>query len=294
MEDAIKRYRKAVSRKLIEQKKSSSMRSSALCSTPKEKLTKKSRSCKRTRETRSTLRGTMCSAQLSPADREKRTALRKQLHDDQSRYSAASTLRLRVVNNEKPHETNVLKVGDHRMKLGTVTPGVPVVLSAAFERKCRRLDGAAAALWPNGSLDPHHPLTARVIVNRIWQFRMGRGIVGTPNDFGTLGERPTHPELLDWLASEFVRSSWSVKALDRKIVLSSTYRQAATAMRANRQSMRQQALLADEPAAAGRRSHPRCVLSVSGMLNGKTGGPPIRTPIEKEIYDIIFTEYGAR
>ena len=72
---------------------------------------------------------------------------------------------------------------------------------------------------------PAHPLTARVIVNRIWQGHFGRGIVGTPNDFGLQGERPTHPDLLDWLASEFVRQGSSIKAMHRLIVTSAAYRQ---------------------------------------------------------------------
>lgn len=71
--------------------------------------------------------------------------------------------------------------------------------------------------------DPTNPLTARVMANRIWQWHFGKGIVSTPNDFGRRGERPTHPELLDWLASRFVESGWSIKTLHRLILLSSTY-----------------------------------------------------------------------
>jgi hypothetical protein len=74
---------------------------------------------------------------------------------------------------------------------------------------------------------PDHPLTARVMVNRVWQHHFGRGIVGTPSNFGLRGEGPTHPELLDWLAHEFVQGGWSVKALHRLIVLSKTYQMAS-------------------------------------------------------------------
>ena len=74
---------------------------------------------------------------------------------------------------------------------------------------------------------PDHPLTARVIVNRLWQHHFGRGIVRSPNNFGLQGDRPTHPELLDWLASEFVAGGWRLKPLHRLIVLSSAYRQAS-------------------------------------------------------------------
>jgi hypothetical protein len=72
-----------------------------------------------------------------------------------------------------------------------------------------------------------NPLTARVMVNRIWQHHFGKGIVETPNDFGRMGAAPSHPELLDWLATEFVRQGWSVKAMHRLMLTSSTYQQAS-------------------------------------------------------------------
>ncbi len=75
--------------------------------------------------------------------------------------------------------------------------------------------------------DPKHPLTARVMVNRIWQQHFGKGLVKTPNDFGTRGLKPTHPELLDHLATQFIRAGWSIKAMHRLILLSATYQQAA-------------------------------------------------------------------
>src|SRR5207244_453437 len=72
--------------------------------------------------------------------------------------------------------------------------------------------------------DPKNPLPARVMVNRIWQHHFGHGIVRTPNDFGVRGERPTHPELLDYLASQFIQSGWSIKAMHRMIMLSHAYK----------------------------------------------------------------------
>ena len=74
---------------------------------------------------------------------------------------------------------------------------------------------------------PDNPLTARVMVNRVWQYHFGRGIVGTPNDFGVMGDEPTHPELLDWLADRFVDDGWPLKTLHRLIVLSNTYQTSA-------------------------------------------------------------------
>ena len=74
-------------------------------------------------------------------------------------------------------------------------------------------------------VQPEHPLTARVLVNRIWHYHFGRGLVASPSDFGYNGERPSHPELLDYLASEFVARGWSIKKLQKLILLSATYQQ---------------------------------------------------------------------
>jgi hypothetical protein len=112
-----------------------------------------------------------------------------------------------------------------------VEPGFPTVLGGQAARaetppRAPRSTGrrSALALW---IASPDNPLTARVIVNRIWQHHFGAGLVATANDFGRLGERPSHPELLDWLASRFVRDGWSIKALHRLIMTSATYRQDA-------------------------------------------------------------------
>jgi len=121
-----------------------------------------------------------------------------------------------------------------------------------------------------------HPLLARVLVNRVWMHHFGRGIVGTPGDFGALGERPTHPELLDWLASDFMTHGWKLKRLHKLIMLSTAYRQS---------SVRTPGLDAIDPdnRLYGRRSIVRldaeqfrdAVLASSGKLNGKMFGPPV-------------------
>ncbi len=127
--------------------------------------------------------------------------------------------------------THVLALGDYRKPQGEVTPGFPAFLGAsepaiAIPPAGEHTSGRRAAL-ANWLCRPDHPLTARVIVNRVWQHHFGVGIVATPNDFGAMGEPPTHPELLDWLAVEFVESGWSLKTLHKLIVTSATYQQSS-------------------------------------------------------------------
>jgi len=112
-----------------------------------------------------------------------------------------------------------------------VQPGFPLFLSEAEPSLPEELDEgqstgrrSALAAWMT---DPNHPLTARVIVNRLWQHHFGRGIVATPNDFGMQGDPPTHPDLLDWLAVELVESGWSLKHMHRLMVTSATYCQSS-------------------------------------------------------------------
>lgn len=119
-----------------------------------------------------------------------------------------------------------------------------------------------------------HPLTARVLVNRIWQHHFGTGIVSTPSDFGKNGAAPSHPKLLDWLAQELVASGWSIKALQRRILTSTTWRQASTPNADGLQRDSDTRLLWRFPprrlAAEAIRD---CLLSVSGELNQRAGGP---------------------
>jgi hypothetical protein len=113
---------------------------------------------------------------------------------------------------------------------------------------------------------PQNPLTARVLVNRVWQGYFGEGLVATPNDFGLAGARPANPELLDWLAGEFVRGGWSMKKLHRLVATSATYRQSARLPRRLSAEQLRDALLA-----------------VSGLLTNKAGGPPVWPDLPPEI-----------
>ena len=136
-----------------------------------------------------------------------------------------------------PTPVHILYRGEHRNPGSPVGPGVPSVLSEGIEpydleplewSSGRRL---ALAKW---LVQPSHPLTARVMVNRVWQHYFGRGIVQSEGNFGRTGSPPTHPELLDWLAVEFVERGWSLKALHRLILTSTAYRQSSLLDETNR------------------------------------------------------------
>jgi hypothetical protein len=129
-------------------------------------------------------------------------------------------------------------------------------------------------------VDGRNPLTARVLVNRIWQQYFGLGLVRTAEDFGVRGEMPTHPELLDYLATELVDSKWDLKKLHRRIVLSATYRQAATATPAKLERDPENRLLARGPRLRLTAEMVRDnALAVSGLLFEKVGGESVR-PVE--------------
>jgi hypothetical protein len=234
---------------------------------------------------------------LTPAERRKRAAWRAQIHALQAQMPPPPAHAWTVRDEKKIPPTYVLVRGDPKKKGIEVQPAFPRVLTLAErgkgnsgkEERAVRLDRIALARWLS---QPDHPLTARVMVNRIWQHHFGRGLVATPNDFGTRGEPPTHPELLDWLAGEFVSHGWSVKHVHRLILLSSAYRQAGRAANpAAKRADPDNRLLWHMPRrrVQGEALRDRA-LAVAGTLNSKMGGPMVRVPLEPEVYDLIFTE----
>ena len=146
----------------------------------------------------------------------------KELKEEQRLLMLAIPTVMVMAEAEKPRETHVLGRGDYRNLGETVEAGVPSALPPLPKDAPANRIGLAQWL-----LDPAHPLTARVAVNRFWQMYFGLGLVKTAENFGSQGEPPSHPELLDWLATEFVRSGWDIKGMQRLIVTSATYRQAS-------------------------------------------------------------------
>ncbi len=199
--------------------------------------------------------------------------LREQLDKLDAEFPALSQAPVLVENSEPP-KTHVYLRGDYRRRGVEVQPRPLTWLLAVREDAApNRL---TLARW---LVSRDNPLTARVTVNRLWQELFGRGLVATSEDFGTQGEKPSHPELLDWLAVEFMDRGWSVKQMIRLIVTSATYRQSSEARPEleardpdNRLLARQSRLRL--PAELIRDS----ALAVSGLLNPEVGGRSIRPP----------------
>jgi hypothetical protein len=179
-------------------------------------------------------------------------------------------------------DTHVLLRGNPNLKGDKVGPGVPEVLGGGLPQFASG-PGKRRAL-ADWLTDRRNPRTARVLANRLWQYHFGRGIVASPNDFGGLGEAPTHPELLDWMAAELIRDDWHLKRMHRLIVLSSTYRASSRATSqclaldpSNRWFARfpMRRLSAEEVRDS--------ILAVAGTLSLKAGGPSVYPPIPAEV-----------
>ena len=234
---------------------------------------------------------------LSPEDRERRARLRAEQFAAEEVLPPPLPTAWAIAEADKPGQTFVLKRGDWKRRQSEISAGYVTVATTGEPPAKSRLD---LARWVT---DPKHPLTARVIVNRLWQHHFGRGIVATPNDFGTRGEKPTHPELLDWLAADLVTPAregggdapkpWTLKRLHRLMVTSAAYKRASDTpvsaealehdpdnrllWRANRRRLEGEAIR-------------DAILTAAGTLTRDTCGPSVRVPLEPEVYDLIFTE----
>ncbi len=209
--------------------------------------------------------------------------LQKQLVDLKKEFPKAFATRAAVMQAAlTPRQAYVHDRGDFRVRGADVKPGFPAWLNPTESTPERELTRLQLAQW---LVDPRHPLTARVTVNRMWQEFFGRGLVTTADDFGMRGGRPSHPELLDWLAREFsLNGGWDVKRMHRLIVTSATYRQSSSprqdliARDPNNELLARQASLR-VPAETVRDA----ALAVSGLLSDKQGGPSVYPPQNERV-----------
>ncbi|MDZ4403821.1 PSD1 and planctomycete cytochrome C domain-containing protein [Prosthecobacter sp.] len=215
----------------------------------------------------------------------------------------------------QPRKTTLFIKGDFTRPADEVQPAVPAVLHPLPENTKR--DRLALAQW---LIDRRNPLTARVLVNRVWQQYFGRGLVETENDFGTMGRLPTHPELLDWLAVDFMEHRWSLKHLHQLIVTSATYQQSSSSSEEQRAKSKEHQTSDSTPSAlspqlsdstpSALRPSPSMLdpnndllwrqnrlrldaevvrdvcLATSGLLSPKTGGPPVYPPIPEGVMSL--------
>jgi hypothetical protein len=226
---------------------------------------------------------------LNPEQLKEYTALKKELDGLKKKPQPSRELALSVSNClVRVPETHVQIRGSPHSPGQKVEPGFPKVLDFPDPKIPNLPQGAKTSgrrtVLANWIASKENQLTARVMVNRIWQHHFGRGIVPSSNDFGKFGETPTHPELLDWLASEFMNLNWKMKAFHKLIMLSNTYQMSSKAEEnaikidpSNRLFWRfnMRRLTAEEVRDS--------FLAVSGKLNLKAGGPSIYPPLPREV-----------
>lgn len=230
----------------------------------------------------------LLATEFAKVDQEK-LAAEKNLAEARRALGLGAAVKTMVMHDlPEPRQTYIHLRGsflDHDLKTGPLSPGVPAALPALPDKTTprTRLDLA------NWLVRPDHPLVPRVTVNRVWMRYFGKGLVSTENDFGTQGTYPTHPELLDWLAHDFVANGWSMKRLHKLIVTSAVYRQSSHArpdlaeidplntLLARQNRLRVEAEIVRDAA-----------LSASGLLHPKVGGPGVRPPQPEGVY--AFTQ----
>ncbi|HTS26552.1 MAG TPA: DUF1549 and DUF1553 domain-containing protein [Bryobacteraceae bacterium] len=292
IQDALKALAKPYEQRIVEERKAKlEPKLLEAYNTPRDKRTPEQKRLGADAETQVKPTWDEVVAILPPEVKAERARLREQLHQvEQSAPDPAPAAYAFVNTGEAAPQSYVLRMGDPHNRLDPVEPSVPFVLRAGYQVP-RASPGrrTAFAQWLSSR---ENPLTARVMVNRIWQFRLGTGLVRTPNDFGAMGDKPESHALLDWLAAEFMDRGWSVKAVDRLIVTSAVYRQSSAPDEAKGRLDPQNRLFwrMNRKRLEGEMIRD-ATLAVSGTLNAKMGGRPVRIPIEPEVYDLIFTEY---
>jgi mono/diheme cytochrome c family protein len=230
-------------------------------------------------------------AALTADEKSKHDGLAKQIGKIK-REKRDFTLGLLMTDNaEKVPLTKILYQGDHKQEREPVMPGVISAVDpnpAAILKPVNPKTTGRRLTLANWIVSKDNPLTARVIVNRVWQNHFGRGLVLTANDFGLAGARPTHPELLDWLASEFSRQGWSLKELHRLIVTSAAYGQVSSAP----EPLAKRAAQVDADNNLLWRQNLRrltaeqlrdSLLAVSGTLRERRGGPAVWPELPAEV-----------
>lgn len=201
-------------------------------------------------------------------------------------FSAVSVMR----DMQSPRETFVLHRGQYDQPADKVTAAVPALFASAVDGQANNRLGLARWL-----VDPAHPLTARVAVNRWWQHYFGTGLVKTVEDFGVTGEPPSHPELLDYLALSFIDSGWDVKSLQKKIVMSATYQQESRISSEGLERDPENRWLSRGPRfrlpAETVRDN---ALAISGLLQPRVGGPSVKPYQPEGLWEDVSVERRAK
>ncbi len=275
--------------------------------TPKDKRTPEQKEIAKYAEAKLEVKYEELLLALPESVKTRRAALRRQMHDLDWDAPTPLPKALAVSDRLDPvPPMYVFRGGEVHAPTREVQPQFPKVL---LPREAGAEAMVAAVQLPSGKsslgrrlalakglTSPDNPLTARVLVNRLWQHHFGRGLVATPNDFGRNGAGVTNQPLLDWLATEFIARGWSLKAMHKLMVTSATYRQSSAPhpqspirnpqsvdpdnkllWRAHRQRLDSEALR-------------DAMLAVTGTLNEQRGGPSIRVPLEPEVVENVFTE----
>ena len=230
-------------------------------------------------------------AKMKKAPEGEKNGIAMQLDDVEDKLPAPLPSVFTVSDDQKnPTPIEVLFHGDYLQptaKVGARPLGI--LLPEAAPEKPVSIEKPRLEL-ANWIADPSNPLTARVMVNRVWEYHFGRGIVSTPNDFGRMGGRPSNPELLDYLANQYVANGWKMKPLHRMIMLSSAYQQSSdspiekVAMEKDSENtllwkFTRRRLEAEEIRDS--------MLMISGKLNPKSGGPSVMVPIDADLVKML-------